>query len=694
MKKLNFIIPVACLSLTLGGCLNGNFVDSDNGKITLDHLIIENVKTDFEVGQTYQDALSYDVKAVYSDESIKPLTSGYKFAITKFVSIDNLSCSADAPIEVAGEYLSTFMVSYTDNGNTRSEGFSATNNFASIFEKGSKNCIDFSAKIKNILKPNDLIKDNLDIELDFVWEGDIHEKYNLTSAREDIPMTLKVDGIGADVIDSPLVRNTSYVLEVQYKEFSAQIPFKPALGFQKIYKEDLTILPTDFNKAYSPNTSKKTMVVPVSLSSNVPEYQAHLMTWDNAKRTALSNAYNDSNPMSFKSYYSHLGLDMDIFVTDVVTEADLKVEHIVTQNKPWTALYALIKRTMDKINEMYDSTFLKDFDSNSDGQIDNFHLIPNYDETSWGTPFWPHQGQTFNNQGTVDVPAVNTYCVGSFSKATTIGEVTQVHEQGHVFGLLDYYDYSNNGASLVNYVGRADMQSDNVFDWNSYSKLSCGFLSTYAYVVTGYEDSIQLELGASVDPGVDALGEDRPQCIIVPANYDTWNGSAYDEYFLIELFSKKGVNENDWDTYTDLNTIESGVRIYHVDARLYDQFKAEEASEDKTKWSAMTIIGANNCSDYTALGIGSPEEWGDFKQLALIQKGGIDTFGQNANNGHHELRVEDLFLAGDTFTFANYKHFLSKSNKPVTTMDNGEEFPWTITIDSLNKDSATITISK
>ena len=79
------------------------------------------------------------------------------------------------------------------------------------------------------------------------------------------------------------------------------------------------------------------------------------------------------------------------------------------------------------------------------------------------------------------------------------------------------------------------------------------------------------------------------------------------------------------------------------------------------------------------------------KQLALIQKGGVDTFGQNSVA---MLQETDLFKTGDTFTFNNYKHFLSKSGATVTRMDNGETFPWTIEFEEVTPNYARIRFHK
>ena len=68
----------------------------------------------------------------------------------------------------------------------------------------------------------------------------------------------------------------------------------------------------------------------------------------------------------------------------------------------------------------------------------------------------------------------------------------------------------------------------------------------------------------------------------------------------------------------------------------------------------------------------------------------MDTFGDPYAN--HFLSKDDLFHKGDVFTFNKYKHFLSKSGKTVTTMDNGETFPYKITFTSMSATQTTVKI--
>ena len=85
----------------------------------------------------------------------------------------------------------------------------------------------------------------------------------------------------------------------------------------------------------------------------------------------------------------------------------------------------------------------------------------------------------------------------------------------------------------------------------------------------------------------------------------------------------------------------------------------------------------------------------DEKLLTLIQKGKVDTFGALTDDPNRRwLSDADLFKEGDTFTFSEYSHFLSKTGVKKTTMDNGETFPYTIHFDKMSQDQVTVTVSK
>jgi hypothetical protein len=349
-------------------------------------------------------------------------------------------------------------------------------------------------------------------------------------------------------------------------------------------------------------------------------------------------------------------------------------------------VYAL-EYAKDSINSKNPNFKWSKYDRNNDGYFDNLHFVTNlsYSATQQGAdqPFWPHKWELTM---TTDSPGLK----GMVYETTSIGHLedarTIIHEQSHVFGVEDYYDYSYTGAD---YLGYADMQSLNCFDWNSFSKFAVGWANPYAVDGTKKSTTITIESAALTN-----------QCIVVPANHDTFNGSAFDEYFLIELFTKDGVNKYDWNDYYigDFDFTKSyGIRLYHVDGRLIDN-----RGTDLTDWNAVN--NALNKGRYVSHGCDNSYYdgdyvnfplWQDYKLLTIIQAGGVNTFGQTDGEGSYDyLSSDDMFYQGDTFTFNDAKAFLSVTNKSVTTMDNGETFPYTISFEEVNQNYAKITFTK
>ena len=288
---------------------------------------------------------------------------------------------------------------------------------------------------------------------------------------------------------------------------------------------------------------------------------------------------------------------------------------------------------------------------------------------------------------------INVYSVSGIGYVNSA--TTAIHEQGHIFGLQDYYDYSDDGNSPIDYIGGLDMQSHNVLDWNSYSKLTTGWVEPY--VVTGERDVTTITISAA------SLNGD---CIIIPADYSTWNGSAFDEYFLLELFSPFGNNTDDW-SQTSLGM--GGVRLYHVDGRYYgsnirDPYNEEllivddlEAQEINSKEDVAQFLyntqGANNSSywrDYE----GGIEQLANHPLLSIVQRKGTFSFADSNPSAEHTLTAMDLFKPGHVFNFDSYSQFLNKDCTPAETMDNGEVFPYEVTFSNHTKEHITVTITK
>ena len=135
---------------------------------------------------------------------------------------------------------------------------------------------------------------------------------------------------------------------------------------------------------------------------------------------------------------------------------------------------------------------------------------------------------------------------------------TFIHETGHLFGLMDYYptDESDIANSVPEPAGRIDMMDCSVGDHTGLSKMWLNWARPYW--VTGETDVCEISIGALVDTGDLILINDK------------WNGTVFDEYYLIEFYSPTGLNYFDVNTGNNLAKLPTlpGVKIYHVDARL------------------------------------------------------------------------------------------------------------------------------
>ena len=154
-------------------------------------------------------------------------------------------------------------------------------------------------------------------------------------------------------------------------------------------------------------------------------------------------------------------------------------------------LFNLIEEAVSWIQDNDETINWSEYDLNQDGCIDNIHLITNYVSTDWGNSLWPHMSSA-HRAGTLERPGVNVYSISS--TGFVVNPITAIHEQGHIFGLDDYYDYTDQEQG-IDYIGGLDMQSHNVFDWNSFSKLCMGWVKPY--VVNGEAKKTKITIKAA-----------------------------------------------------------------------------------------------------------------------------------------------------------------------------------------------------
>ncbi|MCQ3035557.1 MAG: hypothetical protein MJ248_05040 [Bacilli bacterium] len=483
---------------------------------------------------------------------------------------------------------------------------------------------------------------------------------------------------------------------------STYVPIDPIVEGDGYYKpSSLAYKATDYDEAFSPSSGNlNILVIPIEFNKT-----SQTVSYTDSSYEAIRNRYFGEQSDTLKTYYKNASFGK-LNISGVIAnkyEANLSASTVndYSDERFNTLLKTVYEWTLNN-NPSLDFSI---FDSNNDGFIDSVHFITNLSSNAFGGSvrslnpdgyLWPHMWYVQNahdKPGTHARPALDVYLCTTYGM---IGDTTSIHEQGHVFGVEDYYNYSDN--SYADYIGGADMQDLNCFDWNSYSKMLMDW--TQPYVVDGKSDSVTITIKPASTSG---------DCILIPANGSKWNGSAYDEYILLELFTKCGNNALDWDNWPSIAASygskgatalgNGGVRMYHVDSRLYGFNDATATGEYYTvkgggyitnpttttyNYVCLPQTNSYNNYDYSPYYVASSK---DYKQLSLIQAGKVNTF--KTGTSRNALAKSDLFQTGNVFNMNYYSSFFKNGR-----FNNGDTFPYTITFDSVTSESATITISK
>jgi len=193
------------------------------------------------------------------------------------------------------------------------------------------------------------------------------------------------------------------------------------------------------------------------------------------------------------------------------------------------------------------------FDVNNDGYIDLMWVVYSKDYRS-GTDWWAYVTYT-GNPANKTSPNVKTLAWASLRFLDNgyggYDTHTFIHETGHTFGLDDYYDYTDSWAPM----GGVDYMDHNLGDHSMFSKFSLGW--TRPWVV---DDDALITLRPGTTTG---------DCFILPS--PGYNGTAFDEYMMVELMAPVGLAEQDYKNGYQNTTgfTQPGIRITHVDNRVY-----------------------------------------------------------------------------------------------------------------------------
>lgn len=435
----------------------------------------------------------------------------------------------------------------------------------------------------------------------------------------------------------------------------------------------------DFGDRYAPSLGEqKILVVPVQLAGSTS------FEWNEAELQAVEEAtFSYDRFDSLVSYYERASNGRLHLTGEVAGTMDNMFqssysESYLSNDPDGSRLLALFEECLDWLYAQ--DIDLDSYDSDDDGHIDSIHFfVDGGADAGWNNSLWPHMATVAMEAGTLEEPTIMSY---SLSNLGFLGSssIATIHEQGHIYGIEDYYDYSG----YLDVIGGFDMQDLNMGDWNSFSKMALGWVDPL-YVNLELGEEIEIELAPA------ALGG-SPLLLATD-----WNGTAYDEYVLLELFSRYGNNEISWDEYSssygDLG--EGGIRLYHVDARLAsrldssgllsyvdDSFLLQSA---ETREGTSYQVGHNNSfygSDYASPNISADRLTGvsEYYLLNLIQKGGTNTFADPYSRDKY-LDEDDLFLSGDSFSMdgtLGTSPYGEEFFRNGDSFNNGDDFPYVI----------------
>ena len=244
---------------------------------------------------------------------------------------------------------------------------------------------------------------------------------------------------------------------------------------------------------------------------------------------------------------------------------------------------------------------------------------------------------------------------------------TYIHEMGHVLGLDDYYDY---GSTDYCVAGGFSMQDYNVGGHEPFSVMAYGWADPYVPL-----KSCQMTIGAF---------QDTHDFILLTPGMNS-NYSVFDEYLLLELYTPTGLNAFD-STYQYSGGYPQGpsipgIRLWHVDARLYNYYNGNVGTNANN--NGVILMNNNTCEGerLSELNDGHGEDWDLLKLIRYDQNGTKPLHTTNALSG------TDLFTAGKSFTFDSYSSQFAQNS-----LNSGEDFKWSFTVDSVSLTSATISL--
>ena len=498
-----------------------------------------------------------------------------------------------------------------------------------------------------------------------------------------------------------------------------------------------TILPSNFtyydlenscldNLSIPSKGNLNVLVIPVEIS-DYPFISSNLGAGylNSINKAFNGSGVNDTNYWeSVSSYYSKSSfgqLNLSFTIADVY-KSSYSTESLISYGV--SGAFVMAELAFNDFKGKHTSSYLRDFDNDNDGYVDGVWFIysaPNYSTGTYGSTsgqdlFWAFCSDYEFGSANLSNPALHSFGWASidfmyeFIEGNGLDTHVFIHETGHLLSLPDYYNYDLTTGQTSGAQGGLAMMDLNIADHDSFSKLALGWSNPYVPT----SDCV-IELKPNTTTG---------DCILLA---DHWNGTAFDEYILLDLVTPTGLNA--LDSQTSYNNRPkffdvAGIRAYHIDARLGefkyysnsekpsgqgvypvmengknyyldDDFVKEVVSDGLAPMSTdFNFIPSERQSGYTVINANSPSrvkiDENQYKNNRLITLMGSN----NVLCEHSEVYASNsfLFLEGDTWTMRSdtIKYFMGDAGK----FNNNDDFSFVFSVLSCNTVSAKIQIRK
>ncbi len=339
--------------------------------------------------------------------------------------------------------------------------------------------------------------------------------------------------------------------------------------------------------------------------------------------------------------------------------------------------YFVLREAIRWYKSQYDD--ILDFDNDHDGFIDGVWLVyaapyfnssrsnsslRRYSDLLWAYTYWD-----LDSRASTVSPMARSYCWASYDflkrqNRSKVDAHTYIHETGHLLGLDDYYNY-NYGSNVtgvgIDYsmpCGGIDMMDYNVGDHNSFSKMLLEWANP---TVIATEQKLVLRPFTS-----------SGQFLLIPAS--TWNGSVFNEFLLVEYYTPTGLNESDAYGYDERYLkcfTESGIKIYHVDNRLYRYAGLTGGGGFTTQISGNIGYYASNTTSSRGYNV---------RKITLLNAEGTNTLFESGYATN-----ETLLKTGQVFGSSIYNNF---------SFNDGSSLKFTIQIGDMDEKGVALSISR